>query len=159
MFARSVNRVEAQSPEGANDQIRLEMEQRLAYYREHPDQIDQRLRQLDEEWDIERTIQVNASTLILSGLTLGLLGSRKYLLLSGAVAGFLLQHGIQGWCPPVYIFRKLGIRTVREIEEERDHLQQLQQSGLSSDTQASRRFIGQSSGGATVGADEPAGMV
>ncbi|HET9942578.1 MAG TPA: hypothetical protein VFR05_04515, partial [Terriglobia bacterium] len=31
----------------------------------------------------------------------------------------LLQHAVQGWCPPVPLFRRLGIRTQREIDEER----------------------------------------
>jgi len=36
-----------------------------------------------------------------------------------AVGGFLLQHGVQGWCPPLGILRRLGVRTPREIEAER----------------------------------------
>lgn len=36
-----------------------------------------------------------------------------------AVAGFLLQHAIQGWCPPVPVLRRLGFRTQREIDDER----------------------------------------
>ena len=35
------------------------------------------------------------------------------------VSGFLLQHAIQGWCPPLPVFRKLGFRTRAEIEQER----------------------------------------
>ena len=34
-------------------------------------------------------------------------------------AGFLLQHAVQGWCRPVPIFRRLGIRTASEIDAER----------------------------------------
>ncbi len=44
---------------------------------------------------------------------------RKWLLLPFGVAAFLLQHALQGWCPPVDIFRRLGIRTTREINDER----------------------------------------
>jgi hypothetical protein len=35
------------------------------------------------------------------------------------VAGFLLQHAVQGWCPPVPVFRRLGFRTQTEIDYER----------------------------------------
>jgi hypothetical protein len=35
------------------------------------------------------------------------------------VQGFFLQHAIQGWCPPLPVLRRLGFRTVQEIEEER----------------------------------------
>ena len=41
------------------------------------------------------------------------------------VCGFLLQHAIQGWCPPVPVFRRLGVRTSFEIEQERYALKSL----------------------------------
>ncbi|HKR79742.1 MAG TPA: hypothetical protein VJR69_08555 [Nitrospira sp.] len=28
-------------------------------------------------------------------------------------------HAFEGWCPPVNLFRRLGVRTQREIDEER----------------------------------------
>ena len=75
--------------------------------------------ELDREWDVERVLEVNASTLALTGLALGLAVNKKWLLLSGAVMGFLLQHGIQGWCPPLPVLRHLGIRTRGEIDREK----------------------------------------
>lgn len=45
--------------------------------------------------------------------------SRKWLVVPFVVSGFLLQHALQGWCPPVPILRALGIRTQYEIEVER----------------------------------------
>ena len=44
---------------------------------------------------------------------------RKWLLLSGAVLGFLLQHAINGWCPPIPLLRRFGIRTRSEIDREK----------------------------------------
>ena len=38
---------------------------------------------------------------------------------------FLLQHALQGWCPPLPLFRRLGVRTAREIARERYALQAL----------------------------------
>ena len=32
---------------------------------------------------------------------------------------FLLQHALQGWCPPLPLLRRLGVRTQAEIERER----------------------------------------
>ncbi len=84
-----------------------------------PGAIDRRLRELDEEWDVERTLEANAAGVILTGMALGLLGGRRYRLLSAAAAGFLLQHAIQGWCPPLPILRGLGFRTASEIASER----------------------------------------
>ena len=60
-----------------------------------------------------------AATVSLVGLTLGATVNRKLFVLPGIVAGFLLQHAIQGWCPPVPVFRRLGFRTAAEIDYER----------------------------------------
>jgi hypothetical protein len=38
---------------------------------------------------------------------------------------FLLQHALQGWCPPVPFFRSRGVRTAREIDQERYALKAL----------------------------------
>ncbi|RFA39614.1 YgaP-like transmembrane domain [Alkalilimnicola ehrlichii] len=103
----------------ATEQIRRELEYRLTYFAEHPDRIDDRLAELDSEWDIERSLMANASTLALVGTALALLGRRRYLLLSVLVSAFLLQHAVQGWCPPLPLLRRLGVRAQYEIELER----------------------------------------
>jgi len=41
------------------------------------------------------------------------------------VAAFLFQHAVQGWCPPIPVLRRLGVRTSREIELERIALKAL----------------------------------
>lgn len=82
-------------------------------------EIRQRISALDREWDVERVLEVNASTLALSGLVLGLTVNRRWLFLPGLVLPFLLQHGLQGWCPPLPILRRLGIRTRGEIDREK----------------------------------------
>jgi hypothetical protein len=84
-----------------------------------------RLTQLDEEWDVERALQLNASIAALLGLTLGQTLDRRFLLLPAAVFTFFAQHALQGWCPPLPIMRRLGIRTAREIERERYALKAL----------------------------------
>jgi len=89
------------------------------------DQITRRLRQLDEEWDIERWLQTNAPILVLLGVTLGATVHRRFLLLPAAVFSFFAQHALQGWCPPIPVFRRLGVRTQREIERERYALKAL----------------------------------
>jgi hypothetical protein len=107
--------------------VRIEKEtaQRLWYYLDHPYEIDQRLRELDEDWDMERLLEVNASTLALLGMGLGLAVNRRFYLLPALVMGFLLQHALQGWCPPVPLFRRLRVRTQSEIELERYSLKAL----------------------------------
>ena len=36
---------------------------------------------------------------------------------------FLAHHAIRRWCPPLPVFRRLGLRSAREIEAERMSLQ------------------------------------
>jgi hypothetical protein len=90
-----------------------------------PEAIDRRLAELDREWDIERTLEANASGAVLIGLALGTFVDRRLYALPAAVAAFLLQHALQGWCPPVPVFRRLGFRTSAEIDEERYALKAL----------------------------------
>lgn len=100
--------------------------------REHlaagPDSMRRRIEALDREWDIERVLETMAPALILKGIALSALHDRRWLLLPTAVAGFLLQHAVQGWCPPLPLLRRLGVRTRAEIDRERrlleDALQQ-----------------------------------
>lgn len=74
---------------------------------------------LDREWDIERYLQTNAGLVSLSGIVLGAAVDRRALLLSAAVFGFFLQHAVRGWCPPLPIFRRMGVRTRSEINREK----------------------------------------
>jgi hypothetical protein len=81
--------------------------------------IERRLRELDEEWDVERWVETLAPSFTLLGLTLGLTRDRRWLLLPFIVQGFFLQHALQGWCPPIPVLREMGVRTTQEIEHER----------------------------------------
>jgi hypothetical protein len=87
--------------------------------------IDRRLAELDAEWDTERTLEANAATVAAAGAALALLVDRRFALVPLVVGGFLLQHAVQGWCPPLPVFRRLGFRTQTEIDEERAALKAL----------------------------------
>ncbi len=119
MVAPSARRVLEQTDSKINEQIARLTEANIAYYAKHPEQIEKRLTELDEEWDIERTLEANAASVALAGTVLGTLVSRKWYFLPLIVGGFLLQHAVQGWCPPLPVFRRLGVRTVEEIDHER----------------------------------------
>jgi hypothetical protein len=117
---RRADRVRKSSPSAANEAIDREMGERLRAYRSaNRDEIDERLARLDREWDVERVLEANAASLVIAGTALGAALDRRWLLLPAVVGTFLLQHALQGWCPPVPLFRALGIRTRKEIEEER----------------------------------------
>jgi hypothetical protein len=112
-------RVRENTSDEDNQKIDFKVEKIIGDYRHLSiDDITCRISELKKEWDVEKTLEVNASTLALTGLILGTFGSRRWYLLSMIVTSFLLQHGIQGWCPPLPLFRKLGIRTRQEIDEE-----------------------------------------
>ena len=81
--------------------------------------IIDRMHQLDKEWDIERVLEVRASALALTGLVLGLTVNKRWFAVPGIILAFLLQHGLQGWCPPIPILRRLGVRTRGEIDREK----------------------------------------
>jgi hypothetical protein len=125
IVSNSADRVKKHTAEDVNNKIRRITEANVAHYALHPEHIDERLMELDKEWDIERTLQVNAAALAFTGIILGVLSRRWWLLLPTAVTGFLFQHGMQGWCPPLPVMRRLGMRTVREIEAERYALKAL----------------------------------
>ena len=126
MRPSAVSRVPAHTDAAANEVIRQRTEETIARYRKAgPAAISQRLRELDAEWDIERTLEANAATASLIGLTLGATVDRRWYLFPAVVAGFLLQHALQGWCPPLPVFRRLGIRTSYEIDYERYALKAL----------------------------------
>lgn len=116
----TTTRVERHTDEAVNEQIRERTERNISYvWRQGGDGIDRRLKELDHEWDMERVLEANAASVALLGLGLGALVDRRFFVLPALVAGFLLQHAVQGWCPPVPVFRRLGVRTAREIASER----------------------------------------
>jgi hypothetical protein len=123
--AAAADRVQRHTDEAVNRAIHAEMLERLVYFALHPERIEERLEQLDSEWDIERALEANASTFALGGLTLGFAVDRRWLALPVLVSGFLLQHAMQGWCPPLPVLRRLGSRTQREIDRERYALKAL----------------------------------
>lgn len=106
------------------ERLRRELEARVHYFAQRPEEIDSRLEELDQEWDIERLVQANLGVFSLMGLTFGVLRSRWYLL-SAAAAVFLIQHAFRGWCAPASALRRLGMRTTEEINHERYALKAL----------------------------------
>ena len=121
----TAKRVRAVSPSSANRRIEQDIAASVDWHAQHPDHIDRRLRELDEEWDIERTLEANAAALALTGTLLGIFLDRRFLAAPVVVTGFLLQHALQGWGPPVPLLRKTGVRTMREIDIERYALKAL----------------------------------
>jgi hypothetical protein len=120
-LSNTQTRVADNTAEQTTERLRREMEARVYYFAQTPEQINARLEELDAEWDVERVVAANAAGLSLFGILMGR-RRRRWLVLPFAAAGFLLQYAIRGWCPSVPILRKLGLRTAREINDERHAL-------------------------------------
>lgn len=120
------DRVRANTPPEINQAIDTEIAATVRFYASKTDyEITKRIKELDLEWDIERYLEANAAILTSIGAILGLKKSRNWFILPLTVSAFLFQHAVQGWCPPVSVFRRLGIRTRREIEVEKYALKAL----------------------------------
>lgn len=126
MLPATACRVPENTAEHVNERIRRQTEENVRQLADaQPEEIERRLRELDAEWDIERCLETMAPTITLLGITLGLTVSRKFFVLPLAVQGFFLQHALQGWCPPIPLLRRLGVRTAAEINHERNALKAL----------------------------------
>ena len=134
----TTERVLNQTSDQVNRKILLLTECSIRHYAARPDEIPDRLRELDEEWDVERVLEANASALALGGILLSVL-KKKTLFLSAAVLAFLHQHAVHGWCPPLPIIRRMGVRTRTEIEYERYALKMIRGD-----------FVGTSKGGRRI---------
>jgi hypothetical protein len=126
MIPSTVGRVPQHTAESVNQRIRRQTEANVARVAAGgPQAIARRLAELEREWDIERMLETNASTVSLVGISLAARYGRKWLALPAAVAGFLLLHAVQGWCPPIPVLRRMGFRTSTEIDSERYALKAL----------------------------------
>lgn len=122
MIPASAHRVRSHTSKSINRQIERDIRHQVELCLRDPSCVDRRLAELDREWDVERVLEANASTLALGGIAMGTFVHRGWYGLSAAVTAFLLQHAVQGWCPPLPIIRRMGFRTAREIEAERHAL-------------------------------------
>jgi hypothetical protein len=126
MLETTVQRVPRHTSDSVNERIRHNTEQRIAELKDAGRAaIENRLAELDSEWDIERVLEAHAAGAVLVGSGLGATVDRRWFAFPAVVGVFLLQHALHGWCPPLSIFRRLGFRTGAEIDYERYALKAL----------------------------------
>ena len=119
-FPVTNDRVRKTTPVQQNIEIDRRTDENIKKYRRgSTKKIKERVNDLDKEWDIERTLELNASLVALGGIVLAASMSKKWLILPAIVTAFLAQHAIQGWCPPLALFRRMKIRTRKEIDKEK----------------------------------------
>jgi hypothetical protein len=106
MLPTTAERVRRNTAAKVNREIDDETAESVARYADaSPRQIERRLRELDAEWDVERCLETAAPTFSLIGLVLGVTKDRRWLFFPAFVQAFLLQHAVQGWCPPLVALR------------------------------------------------------
>jgi hypothetical protein len=97
----------------------------LARSAQSPAETDRRLEALDREWDTDRALETEAATMGLLGMALGVLVRKQLLVLPAIVAGAVLVQAVTGRYPLMPLFRRLGVRTPKEIARERYALKAL----------------------------------
>ncbi len=114
-MATTANRVSAQTSGEINRLLRLQMEERLASLRK-PIQTRSTLgvAELDREWDIERTLEANASTLAFTGTMLAATGDRRWLALASDRDGFPLPARCSGVVSASADPAQAGLRTAEK---------------------------------------------
>lgn len=123
----TIERVRIHTKEKVNQKIDEKMIESITkYYKGSREDVLKRLQELDAEWDVERTLETHAATAVLASSIIGFFTKeRKWYAVTGVIGGFLLQHALQGWCPPVSVLRRFGVRTLSEIEQEKSALRVL----------------------------------
>src|SRR5215210_7669062 len=110
--ANDADRIRQNTAEDVNEMIDRETLRRIEpFANQGHARITARIRELDQEWDVERWLETNASTIAFTGLILGWTVSKKWLVVPGIILPFLFQHAVQGWCPPIHLLRRFGVRT------------------------------------------------
>ena len=109
----------------ASGEFRRQFEMSVAYHSMHPEHINDRLHELDQEWAAETVWVAATSGGTIAGSLLALLKGRHLLMLTLA-SNFLLLKGITtGHSPMIAFLRRAGFRTKNEIEQERYALKAL----------------------------------
>jgi len=119
-------RVRSSTSSSQNEKIDRETKANLARFKDlDSGAIRERLKELDKKWDIERTLMFNAATISLTGAMLAIFVNRKWAIMPAVVTSFLIQHTLQGWCPPLPLFRAMGIKSRQELDREKYALKAL----------------------------------
>jgi hypothetical protein len=117
------DRVRSMTPNYVNQRLDREMEGELQYLTaQGREAMQRRVVELEYEWNIDQALMANFAVVAFAGMMAGALHSRKWLWAPAVQLGFLFLHASKGWCPPTALFRRLGFRSQKEIEIQRQIL-------------------------------------
>lgn len=116
----TAKRVSLRTDPKINADIRKQTVKNINLYKScNESDINERVSKLGQEWDTERFMELNAAAITIISSYLGVRTGRLWFLLTGAAAVFMLQHAFWGWCPVMPLIRKMGVRTIDEINNEK----------------------------------------
>lgn len=117
------DRIRSATPAYVNQRIDRQVEAEMLHLAgQGREAVQRRLFELEHEWSIDQALMTNLSVLGLAGVLAGAFHTRKWLWAPAIQLGFLFLHAARGWCPPTPLLRRLGFRTQKEIEAERQLL-------------------------------------
>jgi hypothetical protein len=126
MIPTTTKRVIHNTNRRVNDSICEKTCERVAHYASAtPQMLEQRLCELDHEWDVERITATCVALGMLGGVLLVTLFGEGWLVVPLLLATFLLLHALVGWSPLLPLIRRGGCRTADEIALERYALKAL----------------------------------
>lgn len=102
--------------------VEAEIGARLRYCAGDRRRITRRLRELEDEWDLESVLENNASIVAALGVMVGAVLNRQVPSVPVSWAASLVRLAANGILPVETLLRRLGLRTAREIEIERTAL-------------------------------------
>jgi len=120
MIPATTQRLTLHTPNRVNEVISDRLRDNVARFASAtPALIEQRLRELDREWDVERLTGAASGLVLLASVLLASLLGEGWLVLPALIGVCLLLHAIVGWTPALPLIRQMGYRTAEEIAQER----------------------------------------
>jgi len=114
-----INRVRRNTAPEVLRRIDEQIERNIQFYSaQSREVISRRIDELQEEWSIERWLELNVATIGLSTVILALTNNRKWALVTCGALGMFLMHALQGFDPPLPLLRRMNVRTRGEIDRE-----------------------------------------
>ena len=98
---------------------REKIAQNVSFYKANPRGIETRLEALDEEWSVDKVLQIFTGGASVAAFWFSLTKSRLFNIVPAILGGGAIAYGITGKSPAADLVRRLGFRTRDEIEGER----------------------------------------
>jgi hypothetical protein len=113
------DRIKEHSADIVNSRIEEETELRVRdLARLENDDLNVAVTKLEHEWDVDRALMAFFAAATSTALLLALKKNKKFFRLLGVQLTFMLNYAVNGWCPPLALFRRLCFRSQKEIDSE-----------------------------------------